>query len=107
MSSTLAPSIAQSMLVATHRPHRGLGGENGAHVLRAAAVLAPLVQERVHVYSAIEPRPVEMLDSEPIVLPPDIEESRKIHASSISTPRSPSSRARSPAGSSRWSTATR
>src|SRR5215203_5074722 len=52
-------------------------GENGAHVLRAAAVLAPLVHERVHVYSAIEPRPVEIVDSEPIVLPTDIEESRK------------------------------
>ena len=51
--------------------------ENGAHVLRAAAALAPLVQERVHVYSAIEPRPVEVVDSEPIVLPTDIEESRK------------------------------
>src|SRR5687768_117439 len=52
-------------------------GENGTHVLRAAAVLAPLVQERVHVYSAIEPRRVEIVDSEPMVVPTAIEESRK------------------------------
>lgn len=51
--------------------------ENGPHVLRAAAALAPLVNDRVHVYSAIEPRPVEVVDSEPIVLPGDIEESRR------------------------------
>ena len=60
-----------SLLVAFDRPEHASSrltgpivvsvGENGAHVLRAAAVLAPLVQERVHVYSAIEPRPVEML----------------------------------------------
>jgi len=52
-------------------------GENGAHVLRAAAVLAPLVQERVHVYSAIEPRPAEMLYAQPMIVPPDFEETRK------------------------------
>src|SRR6188474_593313 len=51
--------------------------EKGSHVLRATAVLAPLVQERVHVYSAIEPRPVETVDSEPLALPTDIEESRR------------------------------
>ena len=52
-------------------------GENGTHVLRAAAVLSPLVQERVHVYSAVEPRAVEVIDGEPTALPTEIEESRK------------------------------
>jgi nucleotide-binding universal stress UspA family protein len=52
-------------------------GENGVHVLRAAAVLAPLVQEQVHVYSAIEPQAVGVIGSEPTDFPADIEESRK------------------------------
>ena len=78
MSSTLAAFDHPD-----HTPSRLTGpivvsvGENGTHVLRAAAALAPLVQERVHVYSAVEPRPVEMADSEPIPLPTGIEESRK------------------------------
>jgi nucleotide-binding universal stress UspA family protein len=78
MTSTLAafdhPDRASSRLPG---PIVASVGDNGAHVLRAAAVLAPLVHERVHVYSAIEPRPVEIVDSEPIVSPTDIEESRK------------------------------
>jgi nucleotide-binding universal stress UspA family protein len=52
-------------------------GENGAHVLRAAATLAPAFGGRVHVFSAIEPLPVEMIASEPVVLPPAFEESRR------------------------------
>jgi nucleotide-binding universal stress UspA family protein len=78
MSSTLAafdhPERAPSRLTG---PMVVAVGENGTHVLRTAAVLAPLVQERVHVYSAIEPRPVEIVDGEPMVVPTDIEESRK------------------------------
>lgn len=52
-------------------------GENGAHVLRAAAALAPLFEERVHVYSAIEPLAVDVVASEPIVIPPSFEAARK------------------------------
>jgi nucleotide-binding universal stress UspA family protein len=63
-----------------HLPSRLTGpivvsvGENGTNLLRSAAVLGPLVQERVHVYSAIEPRPAER---EPIALPAGSEESLK------------------------------
>lgn len=53
-------------------------GEDGAHVLRAAAALAPLFDERVHVYSAIEPLAVDVVASEPIVIPPSFEEGRKV-----------------------------
>lgn len=52
-------------------------GEDGAHVLRTAAALAPLFDERVHVYSAIEPLAVDVVASEPIVIPPSFEEGRK------------------------------
>jgi nucleotide-binding universal stress UspA family protein len=75
MSTTLA-AFARS----EHVPSRLTGpivvsvGENGANLLRSAAVLGPLVQERVHVYSAIEPRPAER---EPITPPAGSEESLK------------------------------
>ena len=52
-------------------------GEDGAHVLRTAVALAPLFEERVHVYSAIEPLAVDVVASEPIVIPPSFEEGRK------------------------------
>jgi nucleotide-binding universal stress UspA family protein len=78
MSTTLAafdhPERAPSRLTG---PIVVSVGENGVHVLRAAAALAPLVEERVHVYSAVEPRPVGIVDSEPMALPTDIEEARK------------------------------
>jgi nucleotide-binding universal stress UspA family protein len=51
-------------------------GADGAHVLRAAATLAPLVTEHVHVFSVIEPLPVEIVDGEPILVPPDPEDGR-------------------------------
>jgi nucleotide-binding universal stress UspA family protein len=78
MSSTLAafdrpdhlPSLLTGPIVVSV-------GENGTRVLRAAAVLAPLVQERVHVYSAIDPRPAERAESEPLALPAASEESLK------------------------------
>jgi len=77
MSSTLAdPS--------THAPPRMRTGplfvaigENGAHVIRAAAALAPTCGDRVHVYSAIEPLPVEILSNEPVLIPPSFEEGRR------------------------------
>jgi len=77
MSSTLAdPS--------THAPPRMRTGplfvaigENGAHVIRAAAALAPTFGDRVHVYSAIEPLPVEILSNEPVLIPPSFEEGRR------------------------------
>jgi hypothetical protein len=77
-----------STLTATHRSrHAPSGahagplvvavGEDGAHVLRAAATLAPVFGGRVHVFSAIEPLPVEMMMAgEPVLMPPEFEESR-------------------------------
>ena len=52
-------------------------GEDGQHVIRAALTLAPVLDERVHVYSAIEPLPVEFLANEPILIPPSFEEGRR------------------------------
>lgn len=51
--------------------------ENGEHVIRAALTLAPVLGDRVHVFSAIEPLPVELLSSEPILVPPSFEEGRR------------------------------
>jgi len=51
-------------------------GADGAHILRAAAAFAPLAKEHVHVFSAIEPLPVEIVDGEPILVPPDPEDGR-------------------------------
>lgn len=51
--------------------------DSGHHILRAAAALAPLVKERVHVFSAIEPAPVEIVDGEPILVPPDPADGRR------------------------------
>jgi nucleotide-binding universal stress UspA family protein len=52
-------------------------GESGQHVLRAAAALAPIVKERVLVLSAIEPSPVEIVDGEPFLVPPDLADGRR------------------------------
>ena len=52
-------------------------GEDGMHVLRSAATLAPAFGEHVHVFSAIEPLPAEVVTSEPIVIPPAFEEGRR------------------------------
>src|SRR4051812_22779523 len=52
-------------------------GENGEHVIRAALALGPVLGERVEVFSAIEPLPVEFLSSEPILVPPSFEEGRR------------------------------
>jgi nucleotide-binding universal stress UspA family protein len=51
--------------------------ENGQHVIGAALTLAPVFGDRVHVYSSIEPLPVEFLSSEPILIPPSFEEGRR------------------------------
>ncbi|HEX7978577.1 MAG TPA: universal stress protein [Gemmatimonadaceae bacterium] len=52
-------------------------GENGRHVVRTALTLAPAYGDHVHVFSAIEPLPVEFLSSEPILIPPSFEEGRR------------------------------
>ena len=52
-------------------------GENGLHIIRAALTLAPVLGDRVHVFSSIEPLPVEFLASEPILIPPSFEEGRR------------------------------
>lgn len=52
-------------------------GENGQHVIRAAVTLAQAVGDHVHVFSAIEPLPVEIVASEPIMIPPSFEEGRR------------------------------
>jgi len=52
-------------------------GENGLHVLRAAATLAPALGDHVHVFSAIEPLPIEVFAGEPALMPPSFEEGRR------------------------------
>ena len=52
-------------------------GEDGQHVIRAALALAPVLGDRVEVFSSIEPLPVEFLSSEPILVPPSFEEGRR------------------------------
>ena len=52
-------------------------GADGAHVLRTVAALAPVIGERIHVYSVVEPLPVEILSSEPILIPPSFDEGRR------------------------------
>ena len=79
MSSTL--TSAHRAPYASSAAHAGpllaAVGEDGAHVLRTAAMLAPGFGERVHVFSAIEPLPAEIVASEPVVLPPAFEEKRR------------------------------
>jgi nucleotide-binding universal stress UspA family protein len=52
-------------------------GEHGQHVIRAAATLAPALGDHVHVYSAVELLPVEILATEPPLIPPSLEEERR------------------------------
>jgi nucleotide-binding universal stress UspA family protein len=51
-------------------------GADDADVLQAAATLAPLVKEQVHVFSVVEPLPVEIVGGEPILVPPDLGDGR-------------------------------
>ena len=81
MSSTLAaPHHSRHAPPGAHAgPLVVAVGEDGAHVLRAAATLAPAFGGRVHVYSAIEPLPVEMMMAgEPFLMPPEFEEGRTV-----------------------------
>ena len=64
-----APSRLRGPIVASVRA-------DGAHILRAAATLAQLAKEHVHVFSVVEPLPVEIVDGEPILVPPDPEDGR-------------------------------
>lgn len=79
MSSTLA--AARDIHRAPSRARPGpvvvAVGESGAHVVRAAAALAPLFGHHVHVFSAIEPLPAEVFAGEPIPIPPGLEEQRE------------------------------
>jgi nucleotide-binding universal stress UspA family protein len=49
-------------------------GERGLHVIRAAATLAPALGDHVHVYSAVELLPIEILSNEPPLIPPALQE---------------------------------
>jgi nucleotide-binding universal stress UspA family protein len=68
-SADRAPSRSRGPIVASV-------GAADTSVLRAAATLAPLVREHVHVFSVIEPLPVEIVDGEPMLVPPDPEDGR-------------------------------
>ena len=52
-------------------------GDGGGHVLRAAAALAPVYGERVHVLSTVEPLTAGIVADEPIVVSPAFEEARR------------------------------
>jgi nucleotide-binding universal stress UspA family protein len=52
------------------------GGDEMTHVLRTARTLAPAFDTPVHVISVLEPLPVAVLESEPILVPPSFEEGR-------------------------------
>ena len=79
MSSTTSEPRPSSQ--AHGRAHTGpvlvAVGENGQHVIRAAATLAPALGDRVHVFSAIDLLPVEVVSSEPILIPASFEEERR------------------------------
>ena len=49
-------------------------GEHGPHVIRAAATLAPALGDHVHVYSAVELLPIEILSNEPPLISPSFQE---------------------------------
>jgi nucleotide-binding universal stress UspA family protein len=52
-------------------------GEQSSHVLRAAAAIAPVASERVHVFSAIEPLPAEAAAGDVGAMAPDLREVRR------------------------------
>jgi nucleotide-binding universal stress UspA family protein len=67
--STTARSRTGPLVVAA-------GGDELLHILRAARTLAPAFGGRVHLLSVLEPLPVAVLESEPILVPPSFEEER-------------------------------
>jgi nucleotide-binding universal stress UspA family protein len=78
MPSTLASSRTdQGAPVRPSGPILVAVGDDGGHVLRAAAALAPLFAEHVHVFSAVEPLPMAVAANEPIVVPASFEEGRR------------------------------
>lgn len=46
-------------------------GADGSTVLRTASALAPVIGERLHVLSAVEPLSAEIFGGEPVALPPE------------------------------------
>lgn len=52
-------------------------GADGSNVLHTAAALAPVLGDRLHVFSAVEPLSAEIFGGEPVILPPAFEEERR------------------------------
>ena len=78
MSSTLASSHSDpGAPVRSSGPILVAVGDDGAHVLRTAAALAPLFRDHVHVFSAIEPLPMAVAANEPVIVPASFEEGRR------------------------------
>ena len=79
MSSTLvSPTAAPHGPARTRKgPVMVAVGADGSHVLRTAAALGPVIGERVHVFSAVEPLSAEIFSGEPAILPPSFEEQRR------------------------------
>ena len=76
MSSTLTTPIAAPPIPARARqgPVVVALGADGSHVLQTAAALTPVIGERVHVFSVVEPLSAEILGGEPVILPAAFEE---------------------------------
>lgn len=79
MSSTLASSPAAPCDPGRTRkgPVLVAVGADGSNVLQAAAALGPVIGERLHVFSVVEPLSAEIIGSEPVMLPPSFEEERR------------------------------
>ena len=77
--STLASHTVASLSPARTRkgPVMVAVGADGSNVLRTAAALAPVVGDRLHVFSAVEPLSAEIFGGEPVILPPAFEEERR------------------------------
>ena len=83
MSSTLAVAdLARRSPSCLAGPIVASVGEEGNDVLRAAAALASLTRERIHVFSAIEPLPAEAAATEPSALAHDLMEVREVRRES-------------------------
>jgi nucleotide-binding universal stress UspA family protein len=52
-------------------------GADGSDVLHTAAALAPVIGQRLHVFSAVEPLSAEILGGEPVILPAAFEEEQR------------------------------
>jgi nucleotide-binding universal stress UspA family protein len=52
-------------------------GADGSNVLHTAAALVPVIGERLHVFSTIEPLSAEIFGGEPVILPPSFEEEQR------------------------------